>query len=195
MPFLAHQKERREIPRAIGDDLRDAACERGQHQRLPRKEHRDRLPEAGHCGCDRRVMAGGRVVEAAAYRLAHDQPDQQRREHADRSQNDEGIAPAIGRGDGSAERDAQRRPDGRAEIVEAERRAAPAGREIIGDDRVGGRHATGFAEAHRHPRRGELRVIGGDAAGHGRGAPNRAGDRQDRRPCWSCRRASRPESR
>ena len=45
----------------------------------------------------------------------------------DRAQGDEGGAPAVGRGDRRAERDAQRLPDRRPEVEQAQRRAARPG--------------------------------------------------------------------
>ena len=95
-----------------------------------------------------------------------------------RAEHDEGVAPAVGGGDRGAERDAQCRADRRAQIVDAERGAAPARREIVGDDGVGRRHAARFADADRHARGDQLRIVRRQAAGHRRRAPQRAGERQ-----------------
>lgn len=118
------------------------------------------------------------MIEATAAWLAHDHDDRRRCEHADRPENDKGVAPAIDGSDRGAECDTQRCPDRGAEIVDAERRAAAAGGKIVGDDRVGRRDTAGLTEAYGHPRGGKLGVGHGKAAGHRRTAPDRAGERQ-----------------
>src|SRR6185312_3932562 len=94
------------------------------------------------------------------------------------SEGNERDAPVEGGGDGSAEGDAQRRADRRTEIVNAECLAAPAGREVVGDERIGGRDAARLADADQHPRHDELRIAYRQAAAGGRNAPDRAGDGQ-----------------
>ena len=176
--FLLHQEQHREIARGISDELVRRAGERDEQEDRAGEEHPDRRAER-RLGRRHIALGGaGRHVQPAAARLAHHQPDDQGRRDADRADRDEGVAPAIGRGDRGAEGHAERLADGRADIEQAERGAARAGREIVGDDRIGGRHAAGLADPDRHPRQHELRIVGGHAAGDGRPAPQGAGERQ-----------------
>ncbi len=119
------------------------------------------------------------AVEAATYRLADDQLDRDRRDDADGADRNEGVPPVERRRDRGAEGDAQRGPDRRPEIVDAERGPAAAGREIVGDDRVGRRNAAGLADPDRHAGDDKLRIVCREAAGDRRRAPQRAGHRED----------------
>ena len=126
----------------------------------------------------RRAAAGRRRIEPTPHRLAHDCDNDQRGHDPDRAEHAEGGAPVVRGRDGRAEGDAQRQPDRRTEIEEAERRASPAGGKVVRDDGVRRRHAARLAHAHQHPRQRQLRIARRHAAGHRRRAPQRAGDCQ-----------------
>ncbi len=80
--------------------------------------------------------------------------------------------------DVGADQRARRQAERDAEREDGQRPGPSVRREIIGDQRVGGRHAAGFADTDAQPEEEQLAEAGGGAAQRGEGAPhgNRAGD-------------------
>ena len=103
-PFLTHEKEDCEIDQTVGNELCGAAGQCGEHERRPRDEHHQCLPES----CFARAHLVRNLIQAAATGLRHQKEDADHCEKTDGAEPDKCIAPTESRGDGSAEGDSQR---------------------------------------------------------------------------------------
>ena len=124
-------------------------------------------------------LAGRHRVEAAALGLADQQQHQQRQGDPWRAHGQERHPPAVEGGDLRPRRRTQRRAEWHAEGIERQGQATALGREIVRDQRIGGRRAAGLSDADADPRQGQGGEVAGHAARHGEQAPNGAGRGDD----------------
>src|SRR3569833_3091428 len=99
-------------------------------------------------------------------------------QHADDADYIERQPPVESGSERGAEGHTQRGAQRRSQIENRPSPSAPLAREIIRDDRIGGRYATGFTDTHGHTRDDQLSVVPRYPARGGRPAPQRTRNRQ-----------------
>ena len=110
-------------------------------------------------------------IHSAALGFTHKNQHQDSGKDACQADVDEGVAPADGGVHLRAEGGAQRLAERNAEREQGQRKAALLGREVVRDDRVGGRGARSFANADADTRRKHLRIGVRHPAQRGEDAP------------------------
>ncbi len=128
--LLAHEKERGKPQRCVGDELCGTRCERDESKRRSRHEHPKHCREARFF-LVRRVGDPHLRVRGTAPRLPDRAPYNCSSDEPRGTEQDKRQPPVIRRGDLRAERHTQRLADGRAEVEQSQRRAAPSRREVV----------------------------------------------------------------
>ncbi len=120
-----------------------------------------------------------RHIEAAAPGFAHGEEQHRSKQHARYRRDPEGHTPAIGRADRAGERDTGGDADRHSEIEDRHRAAAPFGRIMIGDERIGGRGSSRLARTDADPRQREVQHRSCRAGERGEAAPQQTRNRDD----------------
>ncbi len=103
-------------------------------------------------------------VQTPPHRFSDRQQDEKTDRHAWYAKSDEGGAPAVGLRHRSGHVGAQPRADRSPESEDGHRHRPAIGREMVGDDGVGGWRSPGLADTDPDPRQQQLQIGAGHAA-------------------------------